>query len=208
MKSVTPPVNVLVEGITDEAVVRRLLAHAGLTCGTVYGKRGKGALLERLPSYNQAARFAPWLVVVDLDQDAECAPPFARTVLPDAAIRMHFRVAVRAVESWLLADAERLAAFLGVPVARIPPNPDAEPDPKRTLVDLARRSRRRAIREDIVPREESGSRVGPGYTGRLIEFVMTAEHRWRPDMAVQRSDSLRRCVEALQTLRAKARERG
>ena len=202
------PVNVLVEGITDEAIVRRLLAYTDLACGTVYGKSGKGALLERLPNYNQAARFAPWLVVVDLDQDTECAPPFVCSILPDPAASMHFRVAVRAVEAWLLADAERLAAFLGIPVARIPANPDAEPDPKRTIVDLARRGRRRAIREDIVPREGSGSRVGPGYAGRLIQFVLTAEHPWRPNVAVQRSDSLRRCVEALQALRARTREQG
>ena len=84
----------------------------------MYGKSGKGALLERLLNYNQAARFAPWLVVVDLNRDAECAP-----------------------------------------------------DPKTTLINLARRSRRRAIREGIVPREGSGGRVGSGYPGRLIEFV-------------------------------------
>lgn len=195
------PVSVLVEGITDEAVVRRLLEYVGLTCGIVYGKSGKAALLERLPNYNRAAHFAPWLVVVDLDQDAECAPPFVRSVLPNPAHGMQLRVAVRAVEAWLLADAERLAAFLGIPVARIPANPDAEPDSKRTLVKLARRSRRRAIREDIVPREGSGGRVGPGYPGRLIEFVAATEHLWRPEVAMQRSDSLRRCVEALRSLK-------
>jgi len=174
MEIVTFPVNVLIEGITDEAVVRRILEYVGLTCGTVYGKSGKGPLLQRLPNYNQAARFVPWLVVVDLDQDAECAPPFVQSVLLNPAGGMQLRVAVRAVEAWLLADAERLADFLGIRAAKIPPNPDAEPDPKTTLVNLARRSRRRAIREDIVPREGSGSRVGPGYAGRLIEFVMTA----------------------------------
>lgn len=203
MELVTPPVNVLVEGITDEAVVRRLLEYVGLTCGTVYGKSGKGPLLQRLPNYNQAARFAPWLVVVDLDQDAECAPPFVRSVLPNPAGGMQLRVAVRAIEAWLLADAERLAAFLGIRAVRIPPHPDAELDPKATLINLARRSRRRAMREDIVPREGSGSRVGPGYAGRLIEFVTATEWSWRPDVAAQHSDSLRRCVEALQALRTK-----
>jgi hypothetical protein len=111
-------------------------------------------------------------------------------------------VAVRAVEAWLLADAERLAAFLGIRAALIPRDPDAEHDPKTTLVNLARRSRRRAIREDIVPREGSGGRVGPGYVGRLIEFVTAAENGWRPGVAAGRSDSLRRCLEALQVLRA------
>lgn len=128
MEIVTFPVNVLIEGITDEAVVRRILEYAGLTCGTVYGKSGKGPLLQRLPNYNQAARFVPWLVVVDLDQDAECAPPFVQSVLSNPAGGMQLRVAVRAVEAWLLADAERLADFLGIRAARVPPNPDAEPD--------------------------------------------------------------------------------
>jgi len=196
----------LVEGITDEIVVRRVLEHVGLTCGTVYGKEGKGVLLERLPKYNQAARFYPWLVVVDLDQDAECAPPFVQSVLPNPAEGMQLRVAVHAIEAWLLADTERLSAFLSIPVARIPLNPDAELDPKTTLVNLARRSRRKAIREDMVPRERSGSRVGPGYPGRLVEFVVAAEHPWRPDVAMQHSDSLRRCVETLQALKTWAQD--
>jgi len=212
----TFPVNVLVEGITDEVVVRCLFEHAGLACGTVYGKRGKALLLERLPNYNQAARFTPWLVVVDLDQDAECAPPFVQSILLNPANGMPLafqnshsdgtllRVAVRAIEAWLLADAERLADFLGIRAARIPPNPDAESDPKSTLINLARKSRRRTIRKDIVPREGSGSRVGPGYMGRLIEFVMAAEHPWRPDVAAQRSDSLRRCLESLYALKTKS----
>ncbi|MCD6336150.1 MAG: hypothetical protein J7M27_12640 [Candidatus Latescibacteria bacterium] len=199
MKPTFFPVNMLVEGYTDEVVLRRILEYVGLTCGTVYGKEGKGVLLKRLPSYNQAARFAPWLVTVDLDQDADCAPDFVRNVLPNPADGMHFRVAVRAIEAWLLADAERLAAFLRVRVSKIPAHPDAEPNPKRTLINLARQSRKRIIREDIVPREGSGGSVGPGYTGRFIEFVTATEHLWRPDVAMQRSDSLRRCVEALHT---------
>jgi len=198
------PVNVLVEGITDKVVVRCLLEHAGLICGTVYGKSGKASLLERLPNYNQAARFTSWLVVVDLDQDAECAPPFVQSILLNPADGMLLRVAVRAIEAWLLADAERLADFLGIRAARIPSNPDAEPDPKTTFINLARKSRRGTIRKDIVPREGSGSRVGPGYTGRLIEFVMAAEHPWRPDVAAQRSDSLRRCLESLYALKTKS----
>jgi hypothetical protein len=196
----TPPVNVLVEGITDEAIVRRILAHVGLACGPVYGKRGKGYVLERLPSYNQAAHFAPWLVVVDLNHAAPCAPDFVQDKLPDPAGGMCFRLAVRAVEAWLLADAERLADFLSISFAKIPANPDAVADPKGALVDLARRSRSRAIREDIVPRPNSGSRLGPGYVGRIIEFVSTPHHQWRPDVAAGRSDSLRRCLEALTTL--------
>lgn len=201
MESVIALINVLVEGDIDEAVARRILEHVGLTCGTVYGKEGKNALLERLPRYNQAARFVHWLVIADLDQDAECAPDFVRDKLPNPAQGMCFRIAVRAIEAWLLGDAEGLATFLGVPPSRIPSNPDAEVNPKATLVNLARRSRRRAIRQDVVPRQGSGSRVGPGYRSRLLEFIAFSDGRWRPEVAANRSDSLRRCVEALETLK-------
>lgn len=191
------PINLLVEGDTDEAIVRRILEYVGLPCGNVYGKKGKGDLKKRLPNYNQAARFSPWLVVVDMDQKADCAPEFVRDILPRSAEQMHLRVAVQAIEAWLMADAQHLAAFLGIPTAKVPVNPDAETDPKTTLVNLARRSRYRTIREDMVPRQDSGPKVGPGYPGRLIEFVLAAKRSWRPEIAEQNSDSLRRCIAAL-----------
>ena len=48
-----------------------------------------------------------------------------------------------------------------------------------------------------VPRNGSGRTEGPAYTSRLIEY---ATDRWRPDVAVQRADSLRRAVACLQRL--------
>lgn len=208
MEPLPSPVNVLVEGDPDEAIACRILEHVGLTFGTAYGKQGKAYLLARVPNYNKAARFAPWLVVVDLDQDADCAPLFVEDKLPNPASGMSFRVAVRAVEAWLMADAERLAAFLDIPLKRVPRNPDAELDPKGLLVRLAAQSRNRAIVQDMVPRQGSGGRVGPGYAGRLIEFVTTTDHFWRPEVAAQRSDSLRRCLEALATLKGWRQDQG
>ena len=196
------PVNLLVEGPTDEVVVRRILEHLGLRCGRVYGKMDNPDPLNRLSRYNQAACFAPWLAVLDLDQEPECAPLLVRAALPNPASGMRLRVAVHAIEAWLLADAERLSAFLSVPISKIPPDPDTIPDPKQFLVNLARKSRRRAIREDMTPRPGSGARVGPGYTGQLVEFVTAAQVRWRPEAAQKRSASLKSCVAALQMLKA------
>jgi hypothetical protein len=96
-------VNILIEGSTDEPVAKRLLNHLGLEVGTVYGGRGKSYLLERLPNYNKAARFAPWFVVVDLDTDAQCPPQATGRWLPNPAKGMRLRVAVRAIEAWLMA---------------------------------------------------------------------------------------------------------
>lgn len=195
-----------VEGLVDEVVLTRVVDEAGGQVGPIYGRNGKPHLRRVLAGYNNAARFSPWLVLVDLDQDAECAPPFVAACLPTPAPLMRLRVAVRAVEAWLLADRERLAGFLRVPAARLPLDPDAVPNPKRLLVDLAHGSRRRDIRQDMVPRPGSGRPVGPAYASRLIEFAATA---WRPDVAAQRSDSFRRCrdriAEMVRTLQASER---
>lgn len=190
-------ISTAVEGPLDEAVAARLIAEAGAVLGPVHGKNGKAQLLERLDGYNRAAHFAPWLVLVDLDQDMDCAPPFRLTALPTPAPTMCFRIAVREVESWLLADRETLARFLSLSINRLPLQPDREADPKRLIVDVARHSRRRDIREGIVPRPGSGRVVGPTYTSLMIQFSRT---HWRPDIAARHSDSLRRCRERLQEL--------
>lgn len=190
-------INAAVEGPTDEAIAMRLICHVGAKAGTVYGKNGKPHLRKRLNAYSQAARHSSWLVLVDLDRDANCAPPLKTAWLPNPPPRLCFRIAVRAVESWLLADAQRIAEFMAVARNRVPANPEGLPDPKVELVSLARRSRRKDIREDMVPRESSGRAVGPAYTSRLIEFV---EQYWRPDEAARRADSLARTIRCLRRL--------
>jgi hypothetical protein len=195
----TPVVSGAVEGLADEAVLRRLIVEAGGEVGPIYGKAGKAHLLKQLGGYNRAAAVAPWVVLIDLDHDASCAPPFRTTCLAMPAGQMCLRVVVREIEAWLLADREHLAKYLGVSVALTPREPEGIADPKGVLVQLARRSRRRDIREDMVPRPGGGRQVGPAYSARLIEFVET---RWRPGEAARHADSLRRCRERIQELLA------
>jgi hypothetical protein len=190
-------ISAAVEGLVDEVILRRLVRDAGVSLSAVYGKNGKDHLRKSLPGYNRAARFSAWLVLVDLNSDAECAPPFIASWLQDPAPQMCFRVAVRAIESWLLADRERLGQFLGLATSLIPGDPEALLHPKRVMVDLARKSRRRDVREDMVPRPGSGRSVGPAYSSRLIEF---AETHWRPPAAARHADSLRRFLTRLTDL--------
>ena len=190
-------ISAAVEGIVDEAVLRRIVEDQGATLSRVYGKTGKGDVLRRLGAYNHAARFSPWIVVLDLDNDGECAPPYRLGILQAPSNLMCLRIAVREVETWLLADRQRIARFLSIPVSRLPQNPESIANPKQTMVNLARQSRRRAIREDMVPRPGGGREVGPAYTSQLIEFVQTV---WHPGAATLRSESLRRCRGSLQEL--------
>lgn len=182
-------VTIAVEGATDAAVAKRLLAEAGYQCGAEYIRRGKASLDERLHGYNNAARFSCWLVLRDLDRDAGCAPELLGRLLPEPAPNMRLHVPVRAIEAWLLADVDGFSSFFAVPRARIPSEPEALPNPKQAVLDVARHSRKKAISESLVPQEGTTARVGPGYTSLMIQF---ATDRWRPDVADPRCESLAR----------------
>lgn len=192
-----------VEGISDEAVLRRIVVARGGDVHRVQVQLGKANLRRALPGYNAAAQRDPWLVMVDLDQDFDCPPALVSDWLPAPARYMRFRVVVRQVEAWLLADCQRFAAFFSVPASAIPDMPDALPDAKRALLAAIDRSRRSAVRTDMLPRRGSGRQVGAAYSSWLIEFVTNASG-WRPDAAAERSPSLARCLKRLDSLIASA----
>lgn len=186
-----------VEGILDEAVLRRLVEFIGADMGYVYAASGKPQLDRRLFGYNEAARYSPWCVLRDLDTDATCPAELIVRLLPEPSPTMCFRIVVRAVETWLMADRQRMATFLSVSRTRIPFSPEDERDPKETLVNIARRSNKTSVRDSMVPRPGSGRSVGTGYTTLMIEYVRT---RWQPEVAAESSDSLRRCIACLKSL--------
>lgn len=197
---VPPVISCAVEGVVDAAVAQRLISHVGAQLGQIYGQKGKQFLLKRLNGYLQAARRAPWLVLVDLDTEADCAPLMRSRWLPENTANLCFRIAVREIESWLMADPERLASFLGVNSGAIPPYPEVVPEPKAQMVVLARASRRREIRQDMVPSQSSGRTEGPAYASRLVEFVQDEARGWRPDVASARAPSLDKCIACLRRL--------
>ncbi len=193
MNTVEVWVNIAVEGKTDEAVACRLIRHVGALPGKVYVADGKENLRKRVPGYNQAAKGQPWLVLVDLDR-CSCAVALLQKWVPQPSPYLCMRVAVRMVEAWLLADATNIADFLGVPVSRVPSAPEQLSDPKQEIVALAAQSRRRAIREDMVPNTGIGQRVGTAYTARLIEFI---ENHWDITQAASHAPSLQRSINCL-----------
>jgi hypothetical protein len=105
-----------------------------------------------------------------------------------------FRVAVQEVEAWLLADRSAFATFLGISRDLIPDNAEQVDNPKEFVVSLARRSRKRDVRESLVPREGSTARVGRDYNGRLVSFVNAD---WQAVEAQKRSPSLKRTMDLL-----------
>jgi hypothetical protein len=106
-------------------------------------------------------------------------------------------------EAWLLADAEKIAEFLGISKTLVPLNPEHLQDPKGTIITLARRSRKRDIRKGLAPRPNSGASVGPTYASDIREF---ARSQWRPLVAAQYAPSLQRCLERVRELAAALNE--
>jgi len=189
-----------VEGPSDEVVLRRIVTGRGANVHRVQMQNGKTNLRRALPGYNNAALGDPWLVLVDLDQDFECPAALVTDWLPAPNAYMRFRVVVRQIEAWLLADDERFASFFALRRNAIPDVPDQLPDAKAALLTVVASSRRTAIRQDMMPRPGSGRRVGPAYTSRLIEFASNLDEGWRPDVAANRSPSLTSCLTRLDQL--------
>jgi hypothetical protein len=185
-----------VEDLLSEAVLRTILRQSGRPYDVQFciGQRGFGYLRMNIRKLNQASKTTPILVLTDLDR-TECAPVLRSEWLNVPPHKnLLFRVAVREVESWIMAHRTAFASFLGLRTDLIPTNPDGLDDPKRTLIDLAGRSRKRELREAIVPAPKSTAKVGPDYNGRLGEFVMM---NWDVHEAAKNSLSLGKAFRAI-----------
>lgn len=185
----------IVEGPVDEVCLRRLLDYVGATAGIVRVKQGKNNLLDELRKYNQAANYSQWVALIDLDRDFACAVDAKRKWLPHPARYMCFRIVVRAIECWLMADREAIARFLSVSIAKVSKTPEQFDDPKQELINLARQSSNIKTQKAMVPRP--GARVGGLYTAYMIRYI---QNHWRPDVALDNADSLRRTVRCLRQL--------
>jgi hypothetical protein len=156
---------------------------------------GNGKIRKQINAYNNAAQYGYYFVITDLDDDYDCAALLVKAWLPNTrSDQLFFRVAVHEIESWLLADKENLAAFLSISQTLIPLEPDKEKDPKNTIISLAKRSRKREIREAIIPVDNYAS-IGPGYNYQLQSFV---QNLWDIESARKKSPSLDSTIKALE----------
>lgn len=186
-----------VEDEPSAAVSRRLVRtyRKDVVLSRVIVARGYGKLRVQARSYNEASRNTPFFLLTDLDR-AQCAPGLVEDWLngqPREASFL-FRVAVREIEAWLLADQAGIARLLDIEPILVPTDVERLPDPKRTLVDLARHSRIRDLRRGLVPAEGSTARVGPSYVDLVAGF---AEKRWTPERARRGAPSLDAAIVAL-----------
>jgi hypothetical protein len=103
-----------------------------------------------------------------------------------------FSVAVREIESWIIADRTAWAKFIGIAAANFASTPDDLDDPKQHLLNVIRNKGRKKRHRDMLPTGTAS--IGPGYNDVLCEFV---QQHWSPARASAHSPSLRRAITAL-----------
>ena len=196
--------SLIAEGFMEEAVAARLLPFCGHELGNIYGMRGCDYIRQKASVFHTlATEQTGVLVLTDFrDSGASCVPDalqeYVSNKIPDPPKTFLFRFAVNELESWLLADNEGIAKYFGISVSRIPQEPEKEAHPKRVLVDLARSSRKKRIREGVAPLPGHHANIGPEYIDLLREFITM---HWNIETAICNAPSLERCVRRLRELR-------
>lgn len=139
--------------------------------------------------------------LVDLEQET-CVPGLlAKHLSRDKSPAFVLRVAQRMTEAWLLADRDGMADFLHISRDLMPLNPDDETHSKRTLIALARKSKKSVIIKTLVPEKGLSAMVGKDCTPTMKRFV---EEHWDIRRASDHSPSLKRALTALESLRSAA----
>lgn len=196
----TIPVHIAVEDYLSEAVLRAILMQSGRSFAVVncLGRQGSGYLKKRLASFNKAAKSISFILLTDLDR-TQCPPSLIESWFDfKKNDNLLFRIAVREVESWVMAHRSAFSSFLGITGDRIPLDTDTLDDPKSYLISLASKSKNRILRESIVPLQGSTAKIGPDYNGVLIGFVQS---RWKVEEALKYSPSLKRAFTAINRYR-------
>ena len=97
---------IVCEDQLSEAVMRKMVAGSSSTLIkdiVSLGKKGRGYIKKRINDFNNQNAL-PFFVLADLDKD-ECAPVLIKSWMRRPLQQnIVFRIAVREVESWLLAD--------------------------------------------------------------------------------------------------------
>jgi len=190
------PVNLVFEDVISEYVMTKLLACFGSKyyISSTYPGYGFGYIKTNINGFNQAAMGVPFFVLTDLDNYQCPISLMNEWFTKPQATNLIFRVAIREVEAWLLADREGFSEYTGISLNVLPREPENEADPKRTLINLvSKKCRRRGIREDIVP-INANAQIGPNYNERLMQFV---DNNWDVHRAKEASKSLMRAYNHL-----------
>ncbi|MDR2440249.1 MAG: hypothetical protein LBE12_12895 [Planctomycetaceae bacterium] len=163
---------------------------------------GFSKIKERLPACIEIGKNGLYSIsLTDLDKEYCCPPSLIRNwlsiedgkpiELPEKTL---FRVAVREIESWIMADRKKFAKYFDLTESLLPTIPDKIRDPKKEFFSLLRKKERQKFRR-MLPGKNSF--IGPEYNDIMCDFI---ERHWLPTRAENNSPSLKRMMSRLRAI--------
>ena len=190
------PIALATEDELSEAIALRLIEELKKPHYVAHKLRrgGFGYLRSKMDSWVQMSQYQIMLVLTDLDH-AKCLVEYRDEWLPHKTLpaNLVFRIAVREVESWVLADHHGMRKLIGTKGV-LPKDPDQLVDPKQTLLGIAKLAPKN-LRNDLMRNVDGHLQPGLGYNAQLTQWIKTS---WSPERAAERSPSLARARKRLQ----------
>jgi len=186
-------VSLVIEDILQEIILLKLLKtyRKDIQIVSISGKCGNLYIRDNIRTFNEASNFLPHIVLTDLDRKI-CAPQLKQEWINfEIHKNMLFRIAEKEIDAWILSDRESFASWMSISVNKIPFNTQEIEDPKQFIINLARKSRKRDVK-DIIPK--GTAMQGPGYNVLLQKFVL---ERWDAENAANYNASLKRTIDRL-----------
>ncbi|MCS6795254.1 MAG: hypothetical protein RMJ97_03195 [Raineya sp.] len=185
----------VVEDVLQEKVLQKLFQHLrnDIELYPAIGKKGNSYILERLASFNEASiEECRYFVLLDMDKPYCIVDFLQERVNFTPKPYFSLRVCVLEVETWLLADRQNFAKFLGVTDTIIPVNVEEKiSQPKEFVISLAQQSKKKEIKT-IIP--EGTAKQGKGYNIQMLSFV---ENLWDFQNASKNCKSLQKTIQKI-----------
>lgn len=189
-----------VEDRLSEAVGHKLLVYFDMEPTTTIGNRGSDYLKKRARDLNRTAKGFPVFLLTDQDSPKRCPIEIMKGWLRAPCNEgFIFRIAVMEIESWIMADRQAFASFIGIDTNDISDNPDSIENPKEFMLDLVRKHGKRDLKNALLPSPGSTARVGPEYNPVMSRFVA---RQWDVRRAGSESPSLQRAISALDSFKS------
>lgn len=160
-----------------------------------------GGVTKLLPSLSrfaeQARHVRPVLCIADTD--GQCPVDMLAEHRPrNSPSSLFIRLAVPEAECWVLADRVAVSSYFQISAQAIPNDPERLADAKLELLTLARKSKIRRLRDEVVT-ASNPLKQGPGYNLHMSALIATA---WSADRARSNSSSLQRTISRLSAFAA------
>jgi hypothetical protein len=79
-----------------------------------------------------------------------------------------------------MADRDSFSEFLGIAKANFPYKMDELPDPKQFLLNMTNKTRKRRLKEDIIPISGSTAKIGPDYNACISDGLLKSLNSRHP----------------------------